>query len=141
MFGFLFKFLVLPVILLLVAVAGIAAFLLLTPVSDNNVKSRLWQACMLTSALQSANNSGRSAATPVYSSAQCTCAGNSVVDTMGVNAAAKGADTARRFIVDGIRGWISGGNFRELKNAPEAQTAEQFVMAAKQLSRRCSDQH
>lgn len=138
MFGLLFKFILMPLLLLALAIAGALAYAVLTPIDEGNVKSRIWQACMLASGLQTANNWSRSNPRPVYSSDQCTCVGDTLVATMGPAAAATGAEAVRTFIEAGLRSWLSGGNFRDLQRAPAGQIAEVFVSASSRLARSCA---
>lgn len=141
MFGFLFKFIVLPILLLCFAATGITAYLVLTPIDQGNVKTRIWQACMVGSYAQTANNWGRRNARPVYSSVQCTCAGDTIVASMGAPVSAAGAEAVRGFIEDGLRSWVTGGNFRILRNSPRGQIADAFVNSASRLSRTCIGQN
>ncbi len=138
MFGFLFKFVVLPILLICAAVTGIASYLVLTPIDQGNVKTRIWQACMLGSYAQTANNWGRRNARSVYSSAQCTCAGDTILASMGPTASAAGAEAVRGFIEDGLKSWVTGSNFRILRKSPRGQIADAFVNSTSRLSRSCT---
>jgi hypothetical protein len=139
MFRFLFKFIVLPILLLVVAVAGTAAYLLLTPVTESNVKTRIWQACMIGAAAQTFNNAGRRAPRPVYSSAQCGCVGDTLVQQLGAATATKGAESVRGFLEAGLRNWISGGDYRELQRQPDALIADVFVSNGRRITKACGN--
>lgn len=139
MFSFLFKFIVLPVLLLAVLAAGAAAYLLLTPIDESSVNSRIWQGCMAGVAAQTANNVGRRTPRPVFSSAQCTCAADNLVTTLGAPVAAKGAESVRAFLEAGIRIWFSGGDYRDLQNSQTGRVGEAFMNHAARLSKVCAN--
>jgi hypothetical protein len=140
MLGFLFKFIVLPVILLVAGVAGIAAWLLLTPVDESNVSSRIWQACMVGSNIQALNNSRRTNPRPAYSSAQCECAAETVIKNMSAPVAAAGGESVRGFIKDGISAWLSGDTASLRRPSKRDQLADMFVNSASRMARVCVEQ-
>lgn len=138
MFGFLFKFIVLPILLVL-AIAGAAlAFLLLTPVDEGNVKARVWQACMVSSGIKMVDNWGRRPPRPLYSSAQCTCSGDAIVQTLSPRVAAAGAESVRNLTVQGIRRWFTGGSYAALRNSPQHRIADAFVSTSTRIARVCA---
>ncbi len=140
MLRFLFKFIVLPVFVLLVAVTGVAAWLMLTPVDESNVSSRIWQACMVASGVQAVNNWGRRPPRPVYSSAQCECVSETVVRTMSAPVAAAGAEGVRGFIKDGLSAWLSGNTTAMRHPSKRDDMADAFVNSASRMTRVCKEQ-
>lgn len=139
MFRFLFKFVVLPILLLVVLAMGAVAYLLLTPISENSVKERIWQACMIGAAARSVHDLGERTPRAVFSSAQCDCAAETLVSSMGAPAAARGAESVRALLETGARRWFSGGDYRELQRSQTGQAAEAFVMYASRTAQSCSN--
>jgi hypothetical protein len=139
MLRFLFKFILLPIFVLVAGAGCVAAWLVLTPVDESNVSSRIWQACMVGSGVQTVNNWGRKSLQPVYSSAQCECVAGTVIKNMSAPVAAAGAEGVRAFIKDGITAWLSGDSASLRRASKRDQLAEIFVDSASRMARVCRE--
>lgn len=140
MFHFLFKFILLPVLVILVAVTAAAAYLLLTSVDEDNVRSRIWQACLAASGIQAVNNMSRRPPRPVYSPAQCDCASDKVVMTLTPAVSVIGAEAVRSLLEDGVRSWLSGQKHDMRRTSQRNNLADAFVSTASRVSRPCGEQ-
>lgn len=137
LFRLILKFILLPLFLLLAATAAIAAWLLFTPIDETNVKSRIWQSCMIASGARAVLGAGRSPPLRGFSPAQCSCVGDTLVARMGAPVAATGAEAVRGFLQDGLQTWMARGSYSRVKNSPQAQIAEAFVRTSTQLASSC----
>jgi hypothetical protein len=142
MFSFVIKFIVLPVLIIVVVAIGVASYLLLTPITESNVKSRIWNACMLSSGLKVVDNWQRASPRQVNTPAQCDCVSNTVLSTMTLSVAVTGSEAVRSFMEDGARTWFFGNN-RSAQGQPQPQRyqiADAFIRSATRISRPCSEQ-
>lgn len=137
MIKLLLKLLVLPPLMLGFATAAYAGWMLLTPVTEDNVSSRMWQACMVSSGAQHAVNWGRSAPRAVFTPQQCSCASSEVIKQFGMENAVKLSETTRVHIRDGFYGWVKGEKYKPLRDSFEGQSTSAFIRTTKSVSKVC----